>query len=48
MVASLYLPFGYYVNVSVLFLFFTLPCDGLQCLVVALPCHTHLLNTVRN
>ena len=34
--------------VTVLFLFLMAPWVGLQCLIVAFPCHTHLLYDLGN
>ena len=42
LVPLLYLSFRYLVTVSVLWLFLTIPV-GLQCVVVVLPDHIHLL-----
>ena len=43
MVALLVLPFGCFVAICVLCLFHTVPCVGLQCVIVVFPCHTHWL-----
>ena len=37
--------FWCHVTVSILGLFLTVPCIGLQCVIVAFPGHTHFLQT---
>ena len=43
LVALLLLSFGCLVDVNVLWLFITVPWVCLQCLIVVIPAHTHLL-----
>ena len=43
MVALIFLlSYGFFITVNVLWLFLTVPCDGLQCVIVVFPDHTYL------
>ena len=43
LIALLLLSYGCLVTVNVLWLLLTVPCVGLQCVIVVFPDHTHLL-----
>ena len=43
LVALLLLSYRFIVTISVLWIFLTVPCVGLQCVIVVFPDHTHLL-----
>ena len=43
LVALLLLSYRCIVTINVLWLFLTVPCVGLQCVIVVFPDHTHLL-----